>query len=193
MNQIGRIEATINRFLDFAKPQDLLFSDIELKSFITDLLIMVRPQVNRQECVLTVFLADDMPTINGDRRLLAEALINLLVNAIDAMPARGSLSVSAVQDVLNTSGRDMQCVRVDIADTGHGISDEQLEKIFEPFFTTKATGTGLGLPLVLTTIRNHGGEIRVKSKVGEGTMFSLFLPVTTGTPLDGFNGKDIIN
>jgi signal transduction histidine kinase len=193
MNQIGRIEATINRFLDFAKPQDLLFSDIELKSFIADLLIMVRPQVNRQECVLTVSLANDMPTIKGDRRLLAEALINLLINAIDAMPARGTLTVSALQDILTTSDRDMQCVRVDIADTGHGISDEQLEEIFEPFFTTKANGTGLGLPLVLTTIRNHGGEIRVKSKVGEGTVFSLFLPVTTGVPLDGFNGKDIIN
>lgn len=193
MNQIGRIEATINRFLDFAKPQDLLFSDIELKSFITDLLIMIRPQVKRQECVLTVSLADDMPTINGDRRLLAEALINLLVNAIDAMPARGSLSVSAVQDIFTASDQDIKCVRVDIADTGHGISDEQLEKIFEPFFTTKATGTGLGLPLVLTTIRNHGGEIIVKSKIGEGTVFSLFLPVTTGATLDGFNGKDIIN
>ena len=184
MNQIGRIEATINRFLDFAKPQDLLFSDIELKSFITDLLIMIRPQINRQECVLTVSLADDMPAINGDRRLLAEALINLLVNAIDAMPARGSLSVSAFQDILPAGDQDIKpdirCVRVDIADTGHGISDEQLEKIFEPFFTTKATGTGLGLPLVLTTIRNHGGEILVKSKIGEGTVFSVFLPVTTG-------------
>lgn len=193
MNQIGRIEATINRFLDFAKPQDLLFSDIELKNFIADLLIMVRPQVNRQECVLTVDLADDMPSINGDRRLLAEALINLLVNAIDAMPAHGSLSVSAAQDTYTTNDRDIQCVRVDIADTGHGISDEQLEQIFEPFFTTKAAGTGLGLPLVLTTIRNHGGEIRVKSKIGEGTVFSLFLPVTTDAQLDRFNGKDIIN
>ena len=193
MNQIGRIEATINRFLDFAKPQDLSFSDIDLKSFITDLLIMVRPQVNRQECVLTVSLADDMPTISGDRRLLAEALINLLVNAIDAMPAHGSLSVSAVQDIFTVNDRDISCVRVDIADTGHGIAEKQQEKIFEPFFTTKANGTGLGLPLVLTTIRNHGGEIRVKSNVGEGTMFSLFLPVTTDASMDRFNGKDIIN
>jgi signal transduction histidine kinase len=193
MNQIGRIEATINRFLDFAKPQDLLFSEIELKSFIADLLIMVRPQVNRQDCVLTVSFADDMPSISGDRRLLAEALINLLVNAIDAMPAHGSLTVSAVRDIFTTNGKETPCVRVDIADTGHGISDEQLEKIFEPFFTTKAAGTGLGLPLVLTTIRNHGGEIRVKSKIGEGTIFSLFLPVTSDASLDRFNGKDIIN
>ncbi len=193
MNQIGRIEATINRFLDFAKPQDLLFSEIELKSFITDLLIMVRPQVNRQECVLTVSLPDNLPATTGDRRLLAEALINLLVNAMDAMPDRGSLSVSADRDILTENSRDITCVRIDIADTGHGIADDQLEKIFEPFFTTKATGTGLGLPLVLTTIRNHGGDVRVKSKVGEGTVFSLFLPVTSDTPKDGCNGKNISN
>ena len=193
MNQIGRIEGTINRFLDFAKPQDLIFSEIELKSFIADLLIMVRPQVNRQECVLTVSLADDMPAITGDRRLLAEALINLLVNALDAMPARSSLAVSAVRDIFTAKGRDIPCVRIDITDTGHGIADSRMEKIFEPFFTTKATGTGLGLSLVLTTIRNHGGVIRVKSKTGEGTVFSLFLPVTSDMPLDEFNGKNIIN
>ncbi|MFO7557400.1 MAG: cache domain-containing protein [Desulfobacterales bacterium] len=193
MNQIGRIESTINRFLDFAKPQDLIFSEIELKRFIADLLIMVRPQVNRQECVLNVSLADDMPAIIGDRRLLAEALINLLVNALDAMPTRGTLTVSAVRDIFTATGRDIPCVRIDIADTGHGIADGRMEKIFEPFFTTKATGTGLGLSLVLTTIRNHGGVIRVKSKIGEGTVFSLFLPVTSGTHLDEFNGKNIID
>jgi two-component system NtrC family sensor kinase len=193
MKQIGRIEATINRFLDFAKPQDLFFSKIELKDFITDLLIMVRPQINRQECFLTVSLADDLPAIFGDRRLLAEALINLLVNAIDAISAHGSLSVSAVRDIFTPNNRDIPCVRVDISDTGHGITEEQLEKIFDPFFTTKATGTGLGLSLVLTTVRNHGGEIQVKSKIKEGTIFSLFLPVTSDAPLDGFNGKNIIN
>lgn len=182
LNQIGRIESTINRFLDFAKPQDLLFSKIELKKFIADLLIMVRPQVNRQECVLTFSLPDDLPSITGDRRLLAEAMINLLVNAMDAMPARGSLTVSAEPDMLKDDKQDLPCVRVDIADTGHGIADEQMEKIFEPFFTTKANGTGLGLPLVLTTIRNHGGDVRVKSKIGKGTVFSLFLPVISGTP-----------
>ena len=188
MNQIGRIEGTINRFLDFAKPQDLIFSEIELKSFIADLLIMVRPQVNRQECVLTVSLSDDMPVITGDRRLLAEALINLLVNALDAMPARSALAVSAYRDIFTAKDRDIPCVRIDITDTGHGIPDSRMEKIFEPFFTTKATGTGLGLSLVLTTIRNHGGVIRVKSKTGEGTVFSLFLPVTLDTPLDELTG-----
>jgi signal transduction histidine kinase len=88
---------------------------------------------------------------------------------------------------------DIPCVRIDIVDTGHGISEEKTEKIFEPFFTTKATGTGLGLPLVQTTIRNHGGEIRVKSKVGEGTVFSLYLPVATDELPNGHHGKNTIN
>lgn len=184
MNQIGRIESTINRFLDFAKPQDLLISRIELKKFITDLLIMVRPQVNRQECVLTVNLPDNLPDLEGDRRLLAEALINLLVNAIDAMPVHGTLAVSADWDISQNKNRDIPCVRIDIADTGHGIADGQLEKIFEPFFTTKANGTGLGLPLVLTTVRNHDGDVRVKSKIGEGTVFSLFLPITSAPKMN---------
>lgn len=197
MNQIGRIEATINRFLDFAKPRDLTLLEIELKSFIADLLIMVRPQVNRQECVLEVDLADDLPTITGDRQLLAEALINLLVNALDAMPVRGTLTVTAVRDTFAVTGRNIPCVRIDIADTGSGIAEDQTENIFKPFFTTKAAGTGLGLSLVLTTIRNHGGVIRVKSKINKGTVFSLFLPVTSDAPLnilldilnDEFNGN----
>ncbi len=191
MNQIGRIEATINRFLDFAKPQELQFSEIELNPFITDLLIMVRPQVNRQECVLMVDLAEDLPVINGDRRLLAEALINLLVNALDAMPKCGTLTVTAVRDIFAVTGRDIPCVRIDIADTGYGIVDDQMENIFKPFFTTKATGTGLGLSLVLNTIRSHGGVIQVKSAINKGTVFSVFMPVSTDAPLDELNGKDI--
>lgn len=190
MNQIGRIEGTINRFLDFAKPQDLIFSDIDLKSFLVNLLTMVRPQINRQECVLTVSFADQLPTIIGDRKLLAEALINVLVNALDAIPAHGILSVSAKQDNCVVDGLEISCVRIDIADTGHGIADDQMTKIFEPFFTTKTTGTGLGLPLVLTTIRNHGGVVRVTSNIGQGTVFSIFLPVAADTTLCERYGKD---
>lgn len=193
MNQIGRIEATINRFLDFARPQDLRFAEIALKPFISDLLIMVRPQVNRQECVLVMELAENLPVISGDRRLLAEALINLLVNALDAMPDNGTLKVTAATDIFAVTGRDIPCVRIDIADTGHGIAPDQTENIFKPFFTTKATGTGLGLSLVLTTIRNHGGVIRVKSKIESGTVFSIFLPVSSDTPLDEITEKDKIN
>ncbi len=190
MNQIGRIEGTINRFLDFAKPQDLVFAEIDLQSFLVNLLTMVRPQINRQECVLSVAIDELLPTVTGDRKLLGEALINVLVNALDALPVHGRLSVSAKLDSEVIDGREISCVRIDIADTGHGISADNMNKIFEPFFTTKTTGTGLGLPLVLTTVRNHGGVVRVTSNTGQGTVFSIFLPVAADTTLSKRHGKN---
>jgi len=191
MNQISRIEATINRFLDFAKPQDLVFIEINLTKLIEDLLVMIRPQVNRQECFLKVAINDNLPAIQGDRRLLSEALVNLFVNALESMPEHGTLTITAALDRFNTNGKTTLCARIDISDTGHGIAEDQIGKIFEPFFTTKATGTGLGLPLVFNTIRNHGGAIRVTSRIHEGTIFSLFLPLKLNQPLCEDNGKNI--
>jgi len=191
MNQINRIEATINRFLDFAKPQDPVFVEINLAKLIGGLLVMIRPQVNRQECFLDVTIDNNLPAITGDRRLLSETLINLFINALESMPNHGTLSITASRDLFSANGKTRPCVRIDIKDTGHGIAEDQIEKIFEPFYTTKATGTGLGMPLVLKTIRNHGGVILIKSKIYEGTTFSLFLPITLDEPLCEPNGKNI--
>ena len=191
MKQIRRIEATINRFLDFTKPQDLVFSAIDIATLMEDVLIMVRPLVNRQECSLDVRIDDNLPVISGDRKLLAEALINLLVNALEAMPDYGVLSITATRDRFDLEGGTAPGVRIDIGDTGQGIAEDQVQNIFEPFFTTKASGTGLGLPLVLNTIRDHGGVVRVKSMVQEGTIFSLFLPLKLNQPLYESNGKNI--
>ena len=74
------------------------------------------------------------------------------------------------------------CVRIDVKDTGHGIAEERVNTIFEPFFTTKASGTGLGLPLVLHTVESHGGSLRITSKLKEGTTFSVFLPLNFSEP-----------
>jgi len=190
MNQIGRIEATINRFLDFAKPQEPVFQPIPIAKLIEELLVMVRPQVNRQECFLNITIDPDLPPITGDKRLLSEALINLFVNALEAMPAHGTLTIIAAPDRLEANGKATSCVRIDIGDTGAGVADHQLEKLFEPFFTTKATGTGLGLPLVLNTVKGHGGQIRVSSKIDHGTVFSLYFPLQHDKPLGEGNGKN---
>lgn len=190
MNQVGRIEATINRFLDFAKPQEPVFQPIQIAGLVEELLAIVRPQVNRQECFLNVAVDPNLPPITGDKRLLSEALINLFVNALEAMSAHGTLTITATADRFEANGRTTSCVRIDIGDTGSGIADHQIEKLFEPFFTTKATGTGLGLPLVLNTIKGHGGEIRVTSKLDHGTVFSLFFPLKHDEPLGKANGKN---
>lgn len=190
MGQIRRIEATINRFLDFARPQDPLLSGIDISDLMEDVMSMVRPLVTRQECTLNVRIDEGLPGITGDRKMLTEALINLLVNALEAIPEQGEVTIMSSMDRLDHNETAIPCVRIDIGDTGHGIPDDRIENIFEPFFTTKASGTGLGLPLVLNTIKSHGGVIRVKSKIQQGTTFSFFLPLEFGKPLYETNGKN---
>ncbi len=193
MEQISRIEATINRFLDFTKPQDLVFSEISLAELLEDVLIMVRPMIKRQECTLEVHTDESLPPAHGDRKLLAEAFVNLFVNALEAMESGGCLSIRAEEDNFVLNNGTAPCLRIDISDTGLGITDEQIDNLFEPFFTTKASGTGLGLPLVFNTIQNHGGVIRVKSRVQRGTTFSVYLPLNADQPLSEENGKDFAN
>lgn len=193
MKQVNRIESTINRFLEFTKPQALMFSVIDVAKLIEDVLSIVRPLANRQECSLNVRIDDNLPAINGDRRLLSEALINLFINALEAIPLHGVVSMTAAEDIFNfnINDRNEPCVKIEISDTGQGILEDQIENIFEPFFTTKASGTGLGLPLVLNTIKNHGGVIHVKSVFQQGTKFSIFLPLKFNQPLFENDGKNI--
>ncbi|MFW6081677.1 MAG: ATP-binding protein [Desulfosalsimonas sp.] len=190
MKQINRIETSINRFLDFVRPQDLVFSVMDVGELIKDVLYMIRPLANRQECSLESDIQPGLPEIQGDRKLLAEAIVNLLVNSLEAVEEHGRVSVTAVEDHFERNGTKTPCVRIDISDTGHGIAEDQMESLFEPFYTTKASGTGLGLPLVMSTIKNHGGTIRVKSGAGEGTVFSLFIPLESENLPQEENGKN---
>ena len=190
MKQIDRIESTINRFLDFTKPQELVFSEISIADLTEDVLIMVRPMIKRQGCSLDVQMAEGLPPIHGDRKLLAEALVNLFVNSLEAMDSGGSLSITAAEDRFVLTGGTAPCLRIEITDTGCGIAEEQIDSLFEPFFTTKASGTGLGLPLVFNTIQNHGGVIRVKSRVRYGSTFFIYLPLNIDQPLCEDNGKN---
>jgi signal transduction histidine kinase len=114
-----------------------------------------------------------------DRRLLRQALINMLVNAIQAMPNGGEVRVRARLEPVG--GREW--LRLDVADTGCGIPTELLHRVFEPFFTTKAQGTGLGLAVVKRIAEEHHGELALESAPGRGTTFTLRLPLLqSGSP-----------
>ncbi len=177
MNQIKRMEATINRFLDFARPQEPIFSMIDAGQLVEEALLVVRPKANQQETIVNVAVDDGLPEIKGDKKQLGEALVNLMINALEAMTSRGTLSVSASMDRYETGGRPRRCVRLEVSDTGPGITSENLSRLFDPFFTTKASGTGLGLSIVQSTVDSHYGEITVESENGKGTTFSILLPV----------------
>jgi signal transduction histidine kinase len=113
-----------------------------------------------------------LPPIYGDRQQLRQVILNLVLNALDAMPQRGSLTLSA------TNSNEREHLEIKVEDTGTGIPAHVLQKIFDPFFTTKAStaGTGLGLSVSLGIIRRHGGDILINTKVGKGTCLTLLMP-----------------
>lgn len=119
--------------------------------------------------------------IMGDSELLKQVSLNLVLNAIQAMPAGGRLTVSTKNKkrILSEADANKKVIAVSFKDTGTGIMEEDLEKIFNPFFTTRAGSAGLGLATVNNIIRAHGGEVEVSSSVGKGTAFTIYLPVLT--------------
>lgn len=172
MGQIARIEGTINRFLNFARPESPIFELIDVGQLIEDTLMVTGPRARHQETDIEVALDPRLPRLRGDRKQLGEVLVNLMTNALEAMKKGDALRVRAAFDRSGAAPR----VRIDVRDSGEGIAPENLEKLFDPFFTTKASGTGLGLSIVAGTLARHGGEIRVESEPGRGSTFSVFLP-----------------
>lgn len=192
MNQAKRMEATINRFLNFAKPLEPVFSKVDVTELVEDALLVVRPRANQQETIVRTEISRPLPSIKGDRKQLGEVLLNLLVNALEATESRGEIRVCVRTEEVMLDRMATQYVRIDIGDTGAGIREEDINRLFDPFFTTKATGTGLGLSMVYTTLKQHGGKVTVQSCVGKETVFSVFIPALSGETLGIFekDGKD---
>jgi signal transduction histidine kinase len=113
-------------------------------------------------------LAEELPSVTADRDLLARAVGNLMGNALDALAGTGTLTVR--------TARQPDGVRIDVVDTGPGLSEEQRTRLFTPYYTTKRGGTGLGLAIVQGIVSDHGGRVEVASAPGQGTAFTLFLP-----------------
>ena len=178
MRQVGRIETTINHFLDFARPQQPVFGDLDVVALIGDALEVVQPRANQQEVRVHKHIAPALPLVEGDSQQLGEALVNLMVNALEAMPDGGELTISVECEASLGDSARSAWLRIDVADTGSGIRQEDLERLFEPFFTTKATGSGLGLTILRETVERHGGTVDVDTRIGNGTTFSLRLPAS---------------
>jgi signal transduction histidine kinase len=167
--EIDRLNRIVVDFLFAVRPMDMNLRIGDINAFIGELTQFVWYELEQAhiECVLD--LDQGLPFISFDERYMKQALLNLIKNAIAAMASGGILTIK-------TEAKDGE-VCISIRDTGMGIPEENLLKIFEPYFTTKETGSGLGLTLVFKIIREHQGEISVKSKEGEGTCFTLTLPI----------------
>jgi len=179
MRQVARIEATISHFLDFARPQEPVLAELDFATLVDDALEVIQPRANQQEVEIHHRVAPGLPRVEGDMRQLGEVVVNLLVNALEAMPDGGRLTIAVTAEETEPGSTPPGWVEIDVSDTGPGIRQEDLDRLFEPFFTTKAAGSGLGLAIVSGTVERHGGAVRVDSKPGAGTTFSIRLPAAT--------------
>lgn len=173
--QVDRAVAAARQFLGAARPAPLR-TPVGVKSLLADLLLLVSPESQRKEITVVQACADDLPILAADPSQLQELFLGLIMNALDAMGAGGTLRVVAETA---RSDEDGPVVRVTVSDTGSGIPPENLAKVFEPFFTTRSAsgGTGLGLAIARRIAREHGGSIRLESEPGQGTRAIVELPV----------------
>ena len=167
--EIERLNRIVVDFLFAVRPMNAELRKGDINVFITELAEFVSFELKNAHIEFVLNLADNLPLIDFDARLMKQAFLNLIQNAEAAMSGGGKLSF--------TTELHEDQVLICIADTGTGILEENLAKIFEPYFTTKVSGSGLGLTMVFKIIKEHQGEISVKSREGEGTVFFITLPI----------------
>jgi signal transduction histidine kinase len=170
--ELVRCGKIVSGLLSFSRESPREYKDIDLNEVLEAVISLTRHKMKLRNINLISYLYPELLMIHGDGHELQQCFLNLIFNAIEAMPQGGQLSI------ISKLERAKKNVRVEIVDTGYGISMENLDHIFDPFFTTKeqGEGTGLGLSIVYSIIKNHKGKIKVNSKVGEGTSFVLDFP-----------------
>ena len=167
--EIRRLDEVLNGFLKFARPDELKLQPVRLATLISDIQTSVAPEAERRHIAMKVECPDSLPEINADPGMLSQALLNLALNACQAMPDGGTLKLAC-----RSSSR--RRVEIDIEDTGVGIPPEHLGRIFDLYFTTKEQGSGIGLSMVYRIVQLHDGEVEVQSTPGRGTRFRLIFP-----------------
>jgi two-component system sensor histidine kinase HydH len=168
---VARINTHVTEFLNYSRPAILELQAVDLYAVACDALSLVEPQAAASNVETRVDRHGELPQIMADPESLRSALTNLIINGLQATDGSGgklSIGLSAEEQ----GGR----VRIEISDTGRGIAPEGIAKVFEPYYSTKETGTGLGLAIVRKAVDEHQGTISVKSKLGEGTTFTITLP-----------------
>jgi signal transduction histidine kinase len=171
--EIRHIDAIVNNFLEFSRPPKLKMQLCSPSDAVDTAVQLLRHRLDSYNVTAEVRRQDRLPTIMADADQLKEALVNLMVNACEAMPGGGSIVIEEKADCQEPLGPS---VIISLSDNGPGIPAAVQEKIFQPFFSTKEEGTGLGLSIATRVVEEHGGWLDVKSAEGEGTTFIINLP-----------------
>ncbi len=181
LNRVQKLQAECqqltdiaNDFLRFARIKDLPLAPGDLVKIVEEMVDFFTPTARAANIDIKTFLSADLPPVGLHAEMFKQALLNLMLNAEQAMPQGGSLTIQG--EAAEDNGR--RYVILSLIDTGKGIAPDLLPKIFEPFFSTKKGGSGLGLPTTKKIIEGHHGTIEVQSELGKGTKFTIRLPAT---------------
>jgi two-component system NtrC family sensor kinase len=172
-SEIIRLSDLLRKMLSFSKPDQEERHPVDINSVLDEILLLHENMFRENDINIVTTFAERLGLVNASKNQLRQVFLNMVANARDAMPEGGTLAVA--------TGGDTEKVYVVIVDTGTGIREKHLDKIFDSFFTTRGEvkGVGLGLSVCYGFIKDHGGDIEVKSRVGEGTTFTISLPVYT--------------
>ena len=170
--EVQSLNQLVTEFLDFARPIPLQTQAVDLSSVVDSVLTLLDSELRAGEVEIHTLNMKSLPTIEADSEQLKWVFTNLVKNAAQAMPQGGTITIEGFASTVENG------VRVEVRDTGMGMSPETVERAFTPFFTTKDTGTGLGLAVVKRLIENHHRTIECRSEEGGGTTFVLKLPIT---------------
>lgn len=197
LDQIRRLDRIVKDLLNYARPKPLSFIPYNMQDIMEKSLLFVYPEASRQNVTISTSVAEDIPDVMMDPDQMQQVFLNLMINAVQAMPSGGNLVISICvadrREIWENKKNSIESDRilvVSFEDTGGGIEKEHMENIFDPFFTRKTKGTGLGLSISQRIVQEHGGDIVVRSEVGRGSTFSVLLPVTQNARKNGvLSGK----
>lgn len=170
--ELHRLESIVEHFLQLAGPSELDLESVEIPKVVTHVCELLRPEAAAREIDIVTQIAGDLPPAKADPVRLTQALMNLVINAMQAVESKGRVAVSALANG--------ESIIIEVRDNGPGIAPEKLASIFEPYFTTKAEGHGLGLWIAQQIVTAHGGGLRALNGEGRGAIFTVSLPLKHG-------------
>lgn len=170
-----RLNRLLTNFIDFARPRAPQYQSVDIGALVASVIDLAKHGIGRRAVQIRTRVLADLPPVTCDPEQVKQVVLNLVMNAIQAIPEGGNVEVNLL--------RDPTRVVIEVKDEGVGIMPEHLDNIFDPFFTTKDTGSGLGLSVAHQIVTQHGGVLTAKNNTGKGATFSLSLPLIRGTVL----------